>query len=73
VRSLRGAWMTAPKEGDARTYPSPEPDREIDFVMWTMNGGLSGVGSVRVIEHVVIDEPMASDHRPLLAVLEFRR
>jgi len=73
VQSFHDAWVTAPKEGDARTYPAPEPDREIDFVMWTAENAVPGLTSVRVIEHVVVDEPIASDHRPLLAVFEFRR
>lgn len=37
---------------------------------------LAGSDSVRlrqvVLEHRVIDEPVASDHRPLLAVLRLR-
>ena len=73
VGSFEGSWSTALKDGDPRTYPAPAPDREIDFVMWTTNGDLGAARSMEVIQHVVVDEPMASDHRPILAVFELRR
>ena len=64
VRNLRRRWSVLAKSGEPETYPSPAPDREIDFVMVRRGSGLE------VIEHRVIAEPMASDHRPLLAVLK---
>jgi len=83
VQSFAEGWTTERKSGDPRTYPSDMPDREIDFVIWTTghvveatdrdHRGSGGVGSIGVIEHVVVDEPMASDHRPILAVFEFQR
>lgn len=65
LQQLGQDWMILEKSGDPRTYPSPQPDREIDFVMVRPGGGLS------VLEHCVINEPAASDHRPVLAVLRF--
>ena len=45
------------------SIPSDVPDREIDFIM------LRPTEAFEVIEHRVVDEGVASDHRPLLAVL----
>ena len=63
LRRLRRDWHILEKNGDPNTFPSPEPDREIDFVMVSPGSGLE------LLEHRVIDEPLASDHRPILAVL----
>ena len=63
VSRLRRDWRLVEKSGEPATYPADAPDREIDFVM------VRGAGSVGVLEHRVVPEPMAADHRPLLAVL----
>jgi len=47
------------------TIPSDHPRRRIDYVLFRP------ADRFRVIETRVIDEPVASDHAPLLAVLEF--
>ncbi len=52
-------------EGDRLTFSSTAPDREIDFVVSRPAGAL--VGASRVI-----DEPMASDHRPVVADFIYR-
>jgi endonuclease/exonuclease/phosphatase family metal-dependent hydrolase len=64
LRSLREAeWFVLDKDDDPNTFPSEDPTREIDFVM------LRPVGAFEVVEHRVIEERVASDHRPLLVVL----
>lgn len=63
VTRLREDWQVATKSGSPYTYPSDEPDREIDFVM------IRPPGEVEVLEHRVVLEAMAADHRPLLAIL----
>lgn len=63
LRALEERWQVVPKDGDPNTFPSDAPDREIDFVMFTPQGAFE------VVEHRVIDERLASDHRPILAVL----
>lgn len=63
VASLSARWRRLEKVGPRNTYPADRPDREIDFVMVATNAGLEA------IEHRVLPEPMASDHRPILAVL----
>jgi len=54
------------KEGPSFTFPADAPEREIDFVL------VRPTDSFRVLEHRVLDEDVASDHRPIFLVLEFR-
>ena len=56
-------WFVMRKEGDADTFPADAPDREIDFVM------IRPAEAFEIVEHRVVAELLASDHRPLLAVL----
>jgi endonuclease/exonuclease/phosphatase family metal-dependent hydrolase len=56
--SMAGAGQLAP------TSPAPVPRRKIDYVMYRPRTRW------RMIESRVIDEAVASDHRPVLAVLE---
>jgi endonuclease/exonuclease/phosphatase family metal-dependent hydrolase len=58
-------WAIAEKTGDANTFPADAPVREIDFVMYRPEDALE------VEEHYVIEESVASDHRPLLFVARF--
>jgi endonuclease/exonuclease/phosphatase family metal-dependent hydrolase len=61
---LQQYWTIPEKGADRLTYPSDVPDREIDYIMYRP------ADRFEVIEHRVIDEPLVSDHRPVL--LEFR-
>lgn len=63
LRALRQAdWMVVDKDGPPNTFPSDAPAREIDFYMLRP-------GSVfEVVEHRVVEESVASDHRPLFGV-----
>jgi len=63
IQRLRRDWLVLTKSGDPETYPAGTPDREIDFVMMRPRTG------VVIIEHRVIAEALASDHRPILAVI----
>lgn len=54
-----------PETGPGHTFPANEPDRRIDYILHTPGAGLE------TLECRVIDEPVASDHRPLLTVFEF--
>lgn len=58
------AFATAPDKG-LLTIPAPTPKRQIDYVLYRP------AGRFRVVEAKVIAEPVASDHRPVLAVLEW--
>jgi endonuclease/exonuclease/phosphatase family metal-dependent hydrolase len=60
---LESDWFVVDKDGPANTFPSDSPAREIDFVM------LRPGSAFEVVEHRVIEESVASDHRPMLVVL----
>ena len=60
-----GGWRRPAKEGQAFTFPSEIPDREIDFILFRPGSRFS------VREHRVVEETVASDHRPVLLELEF--
>lgn len=47
------------------TFPSRDPDRQIDHILYTTTEGWT------VERAAVIDEPIASDHAPLVATLRF--
>lgn len=65
MQLLETEWAQAHKEGSPFTFPANEPAREIDFMM------VRPKGAFRVLEHRVLDEEVASDHRPIFLVLEF--
>src|SRR5262249_53669296 len=46
------------------TYPSERPERQIDYVL------VRPAARWKTVEAHVVDEPVASDHRPMLVVLE---
>jgi len=54
----------ASKAGEGYTFPADTPDRRIDYIMSAHGSGLHAVTAD------VIDEPVASDHRPLFVVFE---
>lgn len=63
LRSFEAHWRN-PNTANLPTYPSDKPVRQIDYVL------LRPAPRWKVIETRVLDEPVASDHRPLLVVLE---
>ena len=60
-------WDILSKGADHFTFPSDDPQREIDYVM------VRPARRFWALSHRVLDEPVASDHRPLLADLVIRR
>jgi len=63
LRRLATDWAAVAKEEPSETYPSDAPDREIDFVM------VRAADDIEVVEHHVVAEALASDHRPIVATL----
>ncbi len=61
---LAQEWTIPDKEGPSHTFPANEPAREIDFIL------VKPEGEVRVLEYRVLGESVASDHRPVLMVVE---
>jgi endonuclease/exonuclease/phosphatase family metal-dependent hydrolase len=65
LKRLRESWTdTAAKP--LPTIPVAQPERQIDFVL------VRPAARWKVIETTVLDEQVASDHRPLLSVLELQ-
>jgi endonuclease/exonuclease/phosphatase family metal-dependent hydrolase len=60
---LSDSWSVVPKGEDHFTFPSYGPDREIDFVLFRP------ADVFEVISQRLIDEPVASDHRPVVVDL----
>jgi endonuclease/exonuclease/phosphatase family metal-dependent hydrolase len=56
-------WQIPDKGADHLTFPSDAPDREIDYIMYRP------ADRFEVISLEVIDEPLVSDHRPVLIEL----
>lgn len=57
---LEQTWHVVDKGEDMNTFPSWEPDREIDYFMWTPADAFT------ILHQELLDEPVISDHRPLL-------
>ncbi len=67
VMNLVGESFAVPDKGDDHlTFRSDDPTREIDFIVFRPADRFT------VIESRVIDEPLASDHRPVLLIVEFQ-
>lgn len=60
---LTGSWTDA--SGGVPTWPSHHPTEKIDYVL------IRNEDPWRIVESRAIDEDVASDHRPLLVVLEW--
>ncbi|MEX2180442.1 MAG: endonuclease/exonuclease/phosphatase family protein [Gemmatimonadaceae bacterium] len=64
IERFRARFAEAAKDPGARfTFPATDPAKEIDFIF------AAPVAAWRVRSAEVIDDRMASDHRPVLAVL----
>jgi endonuclease/exonuclease/phosphatase family metal-dependent hydrolase len=66
MERLAETWEILPKQGAQFTFPADEPDREIDYCL------VRTAGKEISSSLVVIDEPLVSDHRPLLLELHLR-
>ena len=59
-------WSIADKGAFRFTFPADNPEREIDFIAYRPADRFT------IVESRVIPEKVASDHRPVLLVLELR-
>jgi endonuclease/exonuclease/phosphatase family metal-dependent hydrolase len=64
MKTLAALWSIA-GEGSP-TIPSRKPVRQLDYILFRP------ADRWKVIQVRVLDEPVASDHRPILAVLELK-
>lgn len=65
IKQLGTLWQNANEAQPIPTIPAGKPARQIDFVLYRPSERW------KVVETKVIEEPIASDHRPLLVVLEW--
>ncbi|QDT56806.1 hypothetical protein Pan44_48660 [Caulifigura coniformis] len=63
IRTIRETWLQS-NSAEAFTTPVGRPTRQIDFIF------LRPESQWKVIEVKVLDEAVASDHRPILATVE---
>jgi endonuclease/exonuclease/phosphatase family metal-dependent hydrolase len=66
IKLLAARWTVATADAALLTYPSGKPSKQIDYILFRPEKHF------RVIAAKVLDEPTASDHRPVLVVLEHR-
>ncbi len=66
IQALAKAWSFATEPGGKGllTIPAARPRQQIDYILFRP------AGAFRVVEAKVLVEPVASDHRPVLAVLQ---
>lgn len=64
IQLLLSQWSYAGQTNPEPTYPAVGPRKKIDYIMY------KPTARWRVVDIQVIDEQVASDHRPVLAVLE---
>ena len=63
-RELEKKWTVVVEGDPVPTAPAKDPKSRIDFILHRTSD------PIRIIEHHVIDERMASDHLPVFAVVE---
>ena len=63
---LSSRWSLIDKGEDAATFPSWAPEREIDFVL------VRPANRFEVVSESLLDEPVVSDHRPVVVDLVIR-
>ena len=66
LRQLDRSW-TRPQQAEFATSPSVDPKRQIDFILYRPGDHWE------LLEMKVLEEPIASDHRPLFAILELKQ
>ena len=64
IEERAARWTIVDKGEDHLTFSSFDPVREIDFVM------VRPAGAFRVLEQRLLDEPVISDHRPVVVEFE---
>jgi len=64
LKRLGTHWENPLAKEPLPTFPASEPTRQIDYIL------IRPAGDWKLVEAKVLDEPIASDHRPLFMVLE---
>jgi endonuclease/exonuclease/phosphatase family metal-dependent hydrolase len=66
IKTLLGRWTDAAAGSAQPTVPAGTPRSRIDYIL------LRPAGAWKIVSATVLEEPVASDHRPVLVVLEWR-
>ena len=66
MKTLFTIWIDAAGDAAAPTIPARNPRRRIDYIL----GAPRASGMWKTVSSEVLNEPVASDHRPVKAVLE---
>ncbi len=66
MKTMAQHWQIAEKQASSLTFPADEPKKEIDFILYRPAAAFD------IVESRVIDERLASDHRPVLLELRDR-
>ncbi|MCK5738018.1 endonuclease/exonuclease/phosphatase family protein, partial [bacterium] len=67
MQEFQQTWHNATSSENAlNTYPVVNPEKQIDYILYRPEN------QWRVLETRVVEETVASDHRPILAVLEWQ-
>ena len=56
-------WSSPANSAAMHTIPANHPEKQLDYILYRCSRRIS------VVAYEVIDEPLASDHRPVLLVL----
>ncbi len=65
MEALGKTWRNATYRKDLFTFPVAKPSKQIDYIL------CRPAGQWKVVSAKVLDEAVASDHRPILTELEF--
>lgn len=68
MKTLFDHWTDTAGDKAGPTIPAREPRRRIDYIL-----ARSKEGSVKTLRSEVLNEPIASDHRPVVATIEIGR
>jgi endonuclease/exonuclease/phosphatase family metal-dependent hydrolase len=63
-KMLSRYWSDSVSNRDVKTYPSPQPIVQIDHIFYRP------VDRVKIINYEIIDDRVASDHRPIVVTME---
>jgi endonuclease/exonuclease/phosphatase family metal-dependent hydrolase len=67
MQKFREQWTVASGSAATPTYPAPMPTRQLDYVLAYPSTDW------KLVEFRVLEERVASDHRPVLAIWEYRK
>jgi endonuclease/exonuclease/phosphatase family metal-dependent hydrolase len=64
ILALEKTWGNATAQPNLFTYPANQPTRQIDYIFYRP------AHRWKTIKSTVLDAPVASDHRPILSIVQ---